>query len=55
MTDYLCIRLVSLIVWHNIQRKAGLGNAVIDDFLLNIAFYALAGIRGSQSRCRSAH
>lgn len=38
MTDNLCIRLVSLIVWHNIQRKAGLGHAVIDDFLLNVAF-----------------
>jgi hypothetical protein len=49
MANDLCIRLVGLIVRHDVQRKAGFRHAVVDNLLLNVAFNALAGIRRSQN------
>ena len=49
MPNDLRIRLVGLIVRHDVQGKARLRYAVVDNLLLNVAFHALAGVRGRKN------
>jgi len=43
--------LIGLIVWHNVQHKAGFRDAIVDNSLLNIAFDPLAVVgRGQRGR-----
>ncbi|MNW02976.1 hypothetical protein D3C71_1988420 [compost metagenome] len=49
MSHHLRIRLVGLIVWHNVQAKTGFRHAVIDNALLNVTFDALARVGGGQN------
>lgn len=46
MPNDLRIRLIGLIVRDDVQGKARLRYAVVDNLLLNVAFHALAGVRG---------
>jgi hypothetical protein len=53
VADNLRAGLIGLVVRDNGQAEARFRDAVVDDFLLNIAFYPLAGIRRRESSCRT--
>jgi hypothetical protein len=54
VADNLGIGLIALIVRHDVERKAGIRNAIVDNSLLNITLNPFAGIGGCQRSRRNA-